>query len=130
MPPPLHGLQYGWTEQVVSILLAIDRVLYAGNALFPYCALICLSLLFWPRMRKLVHVQMMGLIVCTVLFALILTTLGGYFLSDDMRVHIVFDPLISLCVWGTVLFAPFVFKDLFFAAGVRRKPISEKEMVI
>ncbi|WP_126552967.1 hypothetical protein [Dictyobacter kobayashii] len=106
LPPPPGGPQHGWTEQSVNVLLSFDRLLYSSNALFPYCALLWLGLLCWPRTRPQWSVQLMALLVLTVSFALLLTTLGGYFLSDLMRVHVVFDPLLLLIVWGTILGIP------------------------
>ncbi|GCE07141.1 hypothetical protein KDAU_44700 [Dictyobacter aurantiacus] len=106
LPAPPGGVQHGWSAQVVNALLAFHRLLYACNILFPWCALLWLILLRWPRTRRLPLVQAMGLPSLTVLFAWTLTTLGGYFLSDLMRVHTVFDPLIILIVWGTILAAP------------------------
>ncbi|GHO88703.1 glycosyltransferase family 39 protein [Dictyobacter formicarum] len=106
MSPPPGGPRHDWSEQGVNALLSVHRMLYASNALFPYCALIWLALLCWPCTRRQWSVQAMGLLVLTVLFVWTLTTLGGYFLSDLMRVHIVFDPLITLTVWGTILGIP------------------------
>ncbi|GLV60525.1 hypothetical protein KDH_73440 [Dictyobacter sp. S3.2.2.5] len=106
LPPPPGAIQHGWIEQVVNALLTFHRLLYACNILFPCCALLWLILLCWPRTRRLPAVQGMGLLSLAVLFAWTLTTLGGYFLSDLMRVHTVFDPLIILIVWGTILAIP------------------------
>jgi hypothetical protein len=44
----------------------------------------------------------MGFITLVVVYALVITTLGGYYETDYMRVHIVFDPQIILLVWGSL----------------------------
>lgn len=111
VPPPPGGPRHDWSERSVNALLSFHRMLYASNTLFPYCALLWLVLLCWPRTRRQWSVQAMGLLTLTVLFAWALTTLGGYFLSDLMRVHIVFDPLITLTVWGTILALPTLLFD-------------------
>lgn len=115
LPAPSFTPQLAWTEQIVVPLFSFHRVLYAGNVLFPYCSIIWLSLLCWPYTRKRLSVQGMGLIVMTAWFALVLTTSGGYFLSDYMRVHIVFDALIILTVWGAILYVPYLFFGLLIA---------------
>ncbi|GCE27326.1 hypothetical protein KDA_28100 [Dictyobacter alpinus] len=112
---PLNIPQHNWTEQAVSVLSSLHRRLYALNVLFPYGSIIWISLLCWSRTRKHLSVQAMGLIVLTVWFALILTTLGGYYLSDYMRVHIVFDALIIITIWGTILYVPYLFFHLLIA---------------
>ncbi|GER88643.1 hypothetical protein KDW_28050 [Dictyobacter vulcani] len=115
LPAPSVAPQPAWIEQIVASLFSFHRALYAGNVLFPYCSIIWLGLLCWPRTRKRLSVQGMGLIVMTAWFALVLTTLGGYFLSDYMRVHIVFDALIILTVWGAILYVPSIFFELLIA---------------
>lgn len=79
------------------------RALYAWNILFLPCALAWLLLLLWRRTRYLQVVQMMGALVLLILYALIITTLGSYREVDTMRVHTIFDPLIILVIWGTLL---------------------------
>lgn len=96
----IHG-PYG---NVIAELTSIYAVLYRSNALFPLCALLWLVLLCFRSTRKYRLVQVMGLVVMTVLWGIVITALGGYYLTDEMRVHVVFDPLITLTVWGTFFY--------------------------
>ena len=110
-PPqsPVPGLFY----QPLTWLLSIHRVLYAGNALFPLCAVVWIFLLCWRRTRSASFIQNMGLVVLITLYELIITTLGGYFESDYARFHTVFNPLIILTIWSLLsvpLIAPFKFR--------------------
>ncbi len=84
-------------------LKSIHHTLYGWNACFPYCVVIWFLLLCWQRTRSHQTVLGMGAIVLVALYALIITTLGGYRFDDYMRVHIVFDPLLILAVWGSLL---------------------------
>jgi hypothetical protein len=89
-------------DGVLSWLLSIQLILYRSNGLFLASALLWLGLLVWPGTRKNRLVQTMGLVVLTALWGIVTTSLGGYYMADLMRVHIVFDPLIILTVWGTL----------------------------
>ena len=81
-------------------LLFIHRVLYAGNVLFPLCALVWLFLLCWRRTRNNILVRNMGFVVLIALFELFITTLGGYDVNAYARFHTVFNPLIILSIWS------------------------------
>lgn len=89
----------------LSWLDSVFRTLYALNILFPACALIWLLLLCWHQTRSLLPVQMMGVIVLLTFYGLISTTLGAYREVDYMRIHTLFDPLLTLVTWGTLLLA-------------------------
>ncbi|GAC1565793.1 MAG: hypothetical protein NVS3B14_04710 [Ktedonobacteraceae bacterium] len=84
-------------------LQALFRALYRWNILFPPCALIWLFMLCLRRTRKFEMVQRMGVLVLLSLYGLISTTLGAYRGYDYMRIHTLFDPLMSLVIWGTLL---------------------------
>jgi hypothetical protein len=92
----------GAFQPFVNALLGFYKYLYNFNILFPLCALVWLGLLLFKKTRTLFGVQMMALVVLTVIYADVITTMGGYYETDYMRVHIVFDPLIMLVVWGTI----------------------------
>ncbi len=79
------------------------RALYKWNIFFPLCALSWLLLLCWRRTRHLRTVQAMVAIVLLSLYGLISTSLGAYRGFDYMRIHTLFDPLLILIVWGTLL---------------------------
>jgi hypothetical protein len=79
------------------------RSLYQWNVFFPVCAMFWLILLCWRRTRKRPMVQMIGAIVLLSFYGLIITTLGAYRGYDEMRIHVVFDPLMMLTLWGTLL---------------------------
>ncbi|MGH2481778.1 MAG: hypothetical protein ACRDHW_19165, partial [Ktedonobacteraceae bacterium] len=78
------------------------RYLYATNIAFPLCALLWFILCCYRKTRRAFCVRVMGLLAGILVYAVLVTTLGGYFEDDYMRVHIVFDPLITLVVWGSV----------------------------
>lgn len=82
---------------------ALYRGLYVCNGAFPLCVLVWSVLLCWRRTRSQPVVMAMGAILLLALYALIVTTLGGYRPDDYMRVHIVFDPLLLLVIWGSLL---------------------------
>jgi hypothetical protein len=98
-------------DSPMNALLSIHRFLYALNALFPYCALIWLALLCWKPTRVYPVVKIMGCIVLVTTYGIIITTLGGYFEHDYMRVHIVFDPLIQLTIVSALLLGLKVIAD-------------------
>jgi hypothetical protein len=94
LPGPFDGF--------INILLSIQQWLYACNILYPSCALVWLILFCSRSARAQPSVQVMAWLSLATLYALTITTLGGYFDQDYMRVHIVFDPLLSLIIWGTL----------------------------
>jgi len=89
-----------------SPLLWLDglfRTLYTWYFFFPACAAVWLLLLCWRKTRSLLMVQMMGAIVLLGLYGLVSTTLGAYRAYDFMRIHTLFDPLMTLVILGTLL---------------------------
>jgi hypothetical protein len=81
----------------------LHRQLYWLNSAFPVCILVWL-ILYWRRPAcRVVAVQGMvvGLLVS---YGVIITTLAGYRADDYMRFHIVFDPLLLLFTWGSILY--------------------------
>lgn len=86
-------------------LKAVYRWLYGWNILFPLCALAWLLLLCWKRTRKAPIVMEMSLLVLLVLYGIVITTFGGYRLDDYMRFHIVFDPLLTVVLCGSLFMA-------------------------
>jgi 4-amino-4-deoxy-L-arabinose transferase-like glycosyltransferase len=73
---------------------------YRSYQLFPVFALFWVALLFWRRTRTLRSVQMMGVVMFLGLLELTLTSLGGY--VEYWRLHIPFDPLVTIVIWGSV----------------------------
>jgi hypothetical protein len=100
LPTPPHSP--GPYSPFVNAVLSFDQALYTTNILFPLCALIWLVCCWYHRTRHSFCVQTMGFITLVVVYALVITTLGGYYETDYMRVHIVFDPQIILLVWGSL----------------------------
>ncbi|HEY1350397.1 MAG TPA: hypothetical protein VGF67_12310 [Ktedonobacteraceae bacterium] len=96
--PPLHGA----FAPLLTLLSRIQLRLVLINSLFPLCALFWLVLCCLKRTRSLWQVQALGVLVLTICYAVGVTTLGGYTESDYARVHVVFDPLIALVVWGSL----------------------------
>ncbi len=93
-PAGVFGLPLVWLQ---SMLIG----LYAWNQLFPVCAAVWLLLACWRRTGRIPAVQAMGVVVLLVLYGLIFTTVGGF--QDYMRLHVPFDPLLMLVVWGSLL---------------------------
>jgi len=87
----------------LSWLKSIHHWLYNINVLFPFCAAFWLVLLFWRRFKERQMVLEMGAIILLTLYGLIITTLAGYRLDDYTRFHTVFDPLLLLVIWGSIL---------------------------
>jgi hypothetical protein len=79
------------------------RALYKWDLFFPLCAALWLFLLLWPRARASATAQAMGALLLLCLYGLISTTLGAYRGYDYMRLHTLFDPLLTLVIWGTLL---------------------------
>jgi hypothetical protein len=94
--------RHGPYDQPLKFLFLLQQCLYSSNILFPFCALVWFALCLYRKTRPLFCVQAMGLLALVVSYAVIITTLGGYYEGDYMRVHIVFDPLIILVVWGSL----------------------------
>ena len=95
--PHAHFARY------LTPLDTVFQQLYQLNICFPFCAEIWLVLLFWRRTRQLRIIQMMGSVVLLALYGLVSMTLGAYRNYDYMRIHTLFDPLIILIMWGTLL---------------------------
>ena len=85
----------------LAFMTSFDRILYRANAFFLLCVPFWLLLLCWRKVRSHPLVLEMGAIILLAFYALVITDLGGYKFEDYMRVHIVFDPLLILVVWGS-----------------------------
>jgi hypothetical protein len=70
---------------------------------FPLFALFWIALAFWRKKARLEMVETMGAVVLLVFYELILVTLGGYTDYDYARLHVPFDPLMIVVIWGTLL---------------------------
>ncbi len=114
-------------DKFIKPVLSLQQFLYTTNIFFPLCALAWLILCFYRKTRQAFCVQAIGLLVLTVIYAVVITTLGGYYESDYMRVHIVFDPLITLVIWCSFGLGIYQLgscvsrRKLGFAAGKNRK---------
>lgn len=98
-----HVASRGPFDIPLDALKSIHRWLYGWNICLPFCAVLWVFLLLWRKTRFQPHVIAMGAILLLALYGIVITTLGGYRPDDYMRVHIVFDPLLILIVWGTLL---------------------------
>jgi hypothetical protein len=96
LPGPFDGF--------INTLLSVQQWLYACNVLYPFCTIAWLILFCSRSARAQPAAQVMAWLSLATLYALTITTLGGYFDQDYMRVHIVFDPLLSLIIWGTLFY--------------------------
>lgn len=100
-PAPSIPQIHGKFAPIITLLLRIQLRLSFANMLFPLCALVWMTLCSYRKTRHAFCVQTMGLLVLTILYAVLITTLGGYTESDYARIHVVFDPLLTLVVWGS-----------------------------
>lgn len=108
----------------LSWLQAVHRAFYWANICLPFCIvgwLVC-----WARrarwfgkgrrgeeVDKVAGVALAA--VCLLVgYGVIVTTLAGYRADDYMRFHIVFDPLLILFVWGSILWGIFSLKQRLF----------------
>jgi hypothetical protein len=87
---------------VLAWLKALDHVLYWLNILFPLCAVAWIFFLCWRPTAARQDVLAMGAITLFIIYGIVVTTLGGYRPDDYMRVHIVFDSLLLLMIWGSL----------------------------
>ncbi len=86
----------------LSWLQFLQRQLYWLNGLLPLCALAWL-ILYWRRPEYRAEALQLAAIFLLVGYGVIVTTLAGYRADDYMRFHIVFDPLLILLIWGSIL---------------------------
>jgi hypothetical protein len=87
-----------------SLLERLDRFSWYINVsygLFPLAALLWAGLLFWRRTRRQFQAEVLAAVLLLVLYELVLTTFGGY--VEYSRLHIPFDPLMLLILWGSIL---------------------------
>lgn len=100
-PSSYPNIAHGEFVNIIKFILQVHLYLFTIDLLFPLCALVWIILCCYRKTRHIFGVQIMGLLVLTVLYGVIITTLGGYSPNDYVRTHVVFDPLITLIVWGT-----------------------------
>ena len=84
-----------------SPLAQLEQVssrVYFFYRFFPLFALLWLGLLFWRPTRR---VQMMGALSLLGLYELAVVAAGGY--SDFTRLHVPFDPIMLVVIWGSLL---------------------------
>jgi hypothetical protein len=105
-----HQGVHGPYDEPLNWLKEIHRWLYNLYILFPLCAALWLSALLVPRFRHRPVVIGMGLLCLLGLYGVWITTMGGYRHDDYMRVHTVFNPLLLLIIWGSILFGLEYFK--------------------
>lgn len=96
--PQIHGK----FAPTFNFLLQLHIHLSLFDMLFPLCALLWIILCCHRKTRHILGVQAMGILSLTIIYAVLITTLGGYTEYDYNRVHVVFDPLITFVVWGTL----------------------------
>ncbi|GCE24080.1 hypothetical protein [Dictyobacter kobayashii] len=87
----------------LSILHQASYIFYSSNGLFPLFALFWLALFCFKRYRQKPIVQIMGLLILICIYGIVLTTTGGYRDYDYMRIYVLFDPLLIIIIWGTLL---------------------------
>ncbi len=85
----------------LAALEAISGDVYRSYQAFLLFVLLWGALLVWQRTRHLLLVEMMGAVVLLAFYELIVTSVGGY--VQYWRLHIPFDPLMTLIIWGTAL---------------------------
>jgi hypothetical protein len=88
----------------LGLLRAVSAAIYQTYVLFPVVALFWLVPALWQRAAPTAfarEVELMGAVALLGLYALIVTTLGGY--GDYARIHSSFDPLLIVVIWGSLL---------------------------
>ncbi len=73
---------------------------YKSYQLFPLFALFWVVLLLHRRTRMLRLVEAIGVVLFLAVYDLLLTSLGGF--VEYWRLHIPFDPLVTVVIWGTL----------------------------
>lgn len=73
---------------------------------FPLFALFWGVAFFWRRFARFPMVEALAVVCFICLYELAVTTLGGYSDYDYARIHIPFDPLLIVVIWGSVLAVP------------------------
>lgn len=103
--PVYHGANLpampGPFADPLNILLFFHRIIHNCNALFLFCAFAWILALCKRRTRSALSLEM-GIVAIIALYAVVMTTLGGYYDHDYARVHTVFEPLILVTIWGTL----------------------------
>jgi 4-amino-4-deoxy-L-arabinose transferase-like glycosyltransferase len=87
-------------------LLAINSITGDISQAFPYFpvfVLLWLGLICWRRTSRLRSVEMMCAVVLLAFYELFCTSLGGY--VEFWRLHIPFEPLLILIIYGSALWA-------------------------
>ncbi|HLV98111.1 MAG TPA: hypothetical protein VKT82_05485 [Ktedonobacterales bacterium] len=85
----------------LAALDAISADVYRSYELFLLFVVFWAALLCWRRTTHLPVVEMMGAVVLLAFYELLATSVGGY--VQFWRLHIPFDPLMTVIIWGSVL---------------------------
>jgi hypothetical protein len=85
----------------LAALDAVSSDVYRTYEAFLLFVALWVGLLIWGRTKRLLSVEMMGAMVLLAVYELVSTSVGGY--VQYWRLHIPFDPLMTLIIWGTVL---------------------------
>jgi hypothetical protein len=85
----------------LAALDAISADVYRSYEIFLLLVVLWTALLLWRRTTRLPVVEMMGGVVLLAFYELLVTSLGGY--VQFWRLHIPFDPLLTLIIWGSAL---------------------------
>lgn len=93
----------GALAQPLSVLHEASYLLYFANGLFPLCALLWICFFYFKNHRQNPIVQAMGLLILICVYGIVLTTAGGYRDYDYMRIYVLFDPLLIIIIWGSLL---------------------------
>lgn len=113
----MFGVPLAW-------LRAAHRASYWVNICLPFCIvgwLVCWARRMrwfgkgrWGEEVDKVDGVALAAVCLLVVYGVIVTTLAGYRADDYMRFHIVFDPLLILFVWGSILWGIFSLKQRLF----------------
>jgi hypothetical protein len=104
----------GLFAHALSFLLEMYHKLYTVNVVLPLFVVIWICLLCRRSTRSLPSVLAMGAILLLVLYGIVSTTFGTYRAYDYMRIQVLFDPLLSLIIYGTCLWGiALLYKRLF-----------------
>ena len=100
------------TPSPLSVLAFLHRFLYQGNIFFPFLVAWPLLFLFQIRRKEVPSlVWIMVLLWGVASYGSLLVAFFSYSDPDSMRFHTVFSPIMTVMIWGSLLFVLFLSFD-------------------
>lgn len=106
-----------------------SRVFHSSDIFAPLAAIFWLCALCIKQVRRQLSAQALGFIILLCTYGIIITAVGGYRDIDYMRIHVLFEPLIIILLWGTILVGMrFIYLQQFRSRGKNIVPGYAKEL--